>query len=402
MICPKCNKEVHDESMICPNCNEEIKSVDNTFNEKDSEITDNILPKEENKESSVETEDDGVSKSEPVIEEAKPKKFIFNKKLSMIIGSVILVIILGFVATHYFNENKYNKGLELLKNENYQEAYTIFKSLNSFNDASEKAEYAEKGIKYQEAKILMDQENYVEAIDIFKTIEEFENVDELLSECQSQNNYQNALALMEKEEYQSALDLFYKVDSLYVSDVNEKITECENTIQYLEAIEALANGRNYEAYKKFVALGDFKDAVQKVSECIVPKPKTGVIYHNDGYKSSACSLTIKPSSDGSSTYFKIYDETGEILVANIFINSGNSAKINLPAGGYILKAAYSFSDWFGEVDMFGNEGTYQKLKANNTSEVFTLQKNYDYTLTLRSLSEGGTPVPTKNIDKESF
>lgn len=422
MICLKCKKEIPDETTICPFCNEEIelsqqpdaidetKSEDNAFDNKlsdeelkgsidDSEANLNIEKNDnadENKSDNLENNNDG----EQVVE-SKVKK-PFNKKMFLIVGCIVLMIVSAFAVIHYVNENRYNQGIELLENNDYQEAYTIFKSLGSFNDAKEKSEYAFQGIKYQEGKQLMNEGNYADAITIFADIAKFKDANNLLGECLSLNNYHKALALMESEDYQGALELLKKVKSEYVSNVNEVIFECENTIKYLDAISAYENGENYEAYKMFISLGDFKDSALKAEECIVPKPNTGVIYQNDNYRGSACSLTIKPPSDGSSTYFKIYNETGETLVANIFINSGNSAKINLPAGKYTFKSAYGYKVWFGEEDMFGDEGVYQQIKVSNSNEIFTLERNYDYTLTLRSVSKGGTTVPTQNIDKDSF
>ncbi|HCY06758.1 MAG TPA: hypothetical protein DHS57_05730 [Erysipelotrichaceae bacterium] len=423
MICAKCKKEIPEEATVCPHCNEKVETIDSSLEETESKetIQDNNLSSEEEiinnnetdsideGESSIDNENDlniskeeSIEESKPIVEPIKAKKNFLDKKILIIVASVVAIIVLVFVTIHFVNDNKYNKGLEMLENKNYQEAYTIFSSLKSYNDSSDKAEYAQKGIKYVEAKALMEQGDYVEAENIFNSIDDFENSKDLSLNCQSNNNYKNALALIDSTDYQSALDLLYQVNCIYIDGSDNPDYECENIIKYVEAINAFGNGQNYEAYKKFISLNDFKDSSQKASECIVPKPNTGITYHNEAYKGSACSLKIVPTSDGSSTYFKIYDETGTVLIANIFINAGDTFKINLPAGKYTLRSAYSYKDWFGEVDMFGDEGIYQKIKANDTSEIFTLEKNWDYTLTLRTLNPEGTPIPTKNIDKDSF
>ena len=71
----------------------------------------------------------------------------------------------------------------------------------------------------------------------------------------------------------------------------------------------------------------------------------------------------------------------------------------MPAGKYILKVAYGYGDWFGEKEMFGSKGTYQRLQSSDTSDIFEIG-NGDYELTLRSSSNGN--VGTKDEDRSGF
>ena len=108
-------------------------------------------------------------------------------------------------------------------------------------------------------------------------------------------------------------------------------------------------------------------------------------------------MKIQPPDDGTCTYFKIYAQSGgdEVLVLSVFINKGANIKVYLPAGNYIFKAASGSGDWYGEKEMFGSSGTYSRLTSSETSYIFTLQSNNDYTLTLRTETGNG------NVGSES-
>lgn len=63
---------------------------------------------------------------------------------------------------------------------------------------------------------------------------------------------------------------------------------------------------------------------------------------------------------------------------------GQTASISLPAGSNVFKEAYSDRDWFGAMEVFGSNGTYQRLKSSSLSDIFSLEENYEYTLTLQT------------------
>lgn len=379
---------------------------------------------------------------------AKPKKPLSKAKLFLIGGialAVILAAVLIPVLLHNAKQSRYNEGVTLIENGEYAAAAEILQSLGSFDDAPEMAEYAKKGLAYADAKALMDAGSFAEAKELFEQAGGFKDAAEMAAQCRSalayeegqklyaagdyerareafssagdykdaramtekcgaQADYAKALELMENGDYAAAAELLSALPTDGFDDLEELIAECENMPKYLEAEAALKDGRKYEAYQLFTALGSFRDAAQQAEKCKEAAPSTGETYRNGAYKGTACSLTIKPpTSDGTSTYFKIYTQDGKTLVSCVFINKGGQTTVKLPAGSYTFKAAYGRGDWFGEKDMFGDKGTYERLKSSGTSEVFTLQKNYVYTLTLRSSrSTGGDTVTTNKENRDAF
>ena len=90
--------------------------------------------------------------AQPATAEAKPKKKVSAKPF-IIVGAIVLGIILliGGIAGGFFlsSSNKYNKGMEAIEDEDYEEAYDTFTGLKSFKDSDYWAEYARLEIEYQ-------------------------------------------------------------------------------------------------------------------------------------------------------------------------------------------------------------------------------------------------------------
>lgn len=76
---------------------------------------------------------------------------------------------------------KYNHGLSLMDNGDYQSAYTVFEELGDYKDSIEKLEEASNGIQYLEALKLIEQGAYLEARSIFYEISDFKDVPEYLA-----------------------------------------------------------------------------------------------------------------------------------------------------------------------------------------------------------------------------
>jgi len=363
---------------------------------------------------------------------------------------LIVVLVLGAAAAvivpitmHNAKQTKYNTGVELLDNGEYSAALPIFEELGDFDDSADMAKYARLCIKYKRIEELVESEKYYDAMPLLDELGEFKDSKELYDRCLVMKDYDKAKAMFTNGDYSGAIELFsgiadYKDSLEYIRRGNERLDyakgvelfeagdfeaaaemlqgldeadfpdvpgilyDCEYMPKYLAAVKLLGEGRRYDAYKALREIKDYKDAYDLSLTCFVDMPATGESYRNSAYGGRGCSLTIKPPSDGSATYFKVYDQSGETLISVVFINSGDQAIIYLPAGSYIFKAAYGYGNWFGEDDMFGDEGVYQRLKSSATSSIFQLERGYDYTLTLRSASTTDGNVTMADEDADTF
>lgn len=339
---------------------------------------------------------------------------------------------------------QYNQGADYLTAGDYDRAYEVFRELGDYDDAPVLALYAEKGVAYTEAVRDMERGSYEEARDAFLSLRGFKDSEALAAECgraiayrearllyasgdyaaalaalQALGDYEDAKVLaaecagyldrqaiydaVDRGEYALALELLDTEAGQQLSGREELVVECTNGLAYQEAEDAYNDGLYYTAYGLFNDLGAYRDAPARAQSCIRSRPFTGETYRNTAYSGTSVLLKIQPpTDDGSCTYFKIYAVSGsnELLVSSAFINAGGNTTVRLPAGSYIFKAAYGYGDWYGEKEMFGPQGTYQRLKSSDTSEIFQLDRNGSYVLTLRAATDGN--VGTRSESRDDF
>ena len=298
----------------------------------------------------------------------------------------------------------------LYENGEYEQALLVLNELNEVDTENElRAEAADLSGKcsnrmlFNEAKALYEQGEYQDAMDMFEqcSIADIEGADAIVADCAKQIGYRKITELMNSGSYREALDLLNSEAGEGMEDRAAHIAECKNRIAYADAEAALKSGHNYDAYIAFKALGGFEDAADRAKKCVVSLPKTSETYHNGAYKSSTVSLKIIPPSDGTNNYIKIYIVDGgeQKLVSSIFIRSGGTFTVKMPAGTYIFKVAYGSGNWFGETDMFGDDGVYQRLKISG-SDSFKLTKG-SWELKLRQQVENGN-VDTAKENRDTF
>ena len=170
-----------------------------------------------------------------------------------------------------------------------------------------------------------------------------------------------------KGDWDGALKLLNSKDGKSYPDYTAVRQNCLNHADYAEAKEAMHNKQYYTAYQLFTELGDFEDAAQKAKDCIQTTPQNKQLYRNPKYKKGTVKFNIANKLKGkSNAYLAFYDSTGTTKISTIFIRRGKDLTIYLPDDDYIIKAAYGTGPWFGEKEMFGDEGTYRMLYVQLT------------------------------------
>ncbi|MCR5530307.1 MAG: SRPBCC family protein [Lachnospiraceae bacterium] len=381
-----------------------------------------------------------------------PKKPLSKKvwipAVVVLLLAAIAILSIPFLKPYLEKQKKislYNKAVTRMEKEDYDGAIAALSDLSKlggYDNSAELTRYCEKGISYEEAKAQMKKGEYRAAYELLETMPGFKDADSYRKTCLEEINYEDGVALMaagdylaaeeklsnsgshadaanlieecrvkgirqkvealmEEGKYSEAIDLLDTEAGQKVDDRAELRKECDNAATYQEADEAYQDGLYFTAYEAFRSLGDYKDSAERMKKCIQTKPVTRETYHNSAYNGNSSLKIIPPKDDGSYTYFKIYIKKGneEILVSSCFISTGGTITVRMPAGKYILKVAYGYGDWFGEKEMFGSKGTYQRLQSSDTSDIFEIG-NGDYELTLRSSSNGN--VGTKDEDRSGF
>ncbi len=173
------------------------------------------------------------------------------------------------------------------------------------------------------------------------------------------NNYNMGVSSMQSKDYSQAMEYFAKTSGY--KDSNDLYKECINLDIYQQAEEYLSAGRNYEAKKLFQSIAGFSDSSARAKKCSVSYPATGTLYTNPSYLNGTGIIRIVSGANMKQPmYLKVYNSSSDELVATAWVNLNTQTDIYLPLGTYDVKYA-SGSDWYGETDMFGADGTYREI-----------------------------------------
>ncbi len=278
----------------------------------------------------------------------------------------------------------YLAAVDRMERGDYRGARDAFRLDPDFADARARIEACDRALCLEDARLLSESGDYAQALALLENAQGDAEADALIVVCRRALADRTCAALMERGAYAEALELLRSGDGALLPDCDARIRECENRITYRAASEALAEGRRADAYKLFLSLGDWSDAQARANDCPLDRPETGELFHDEAYQTGNLVLTVRPPSDGTDTFFRIYaivkDEP--VKVADLYIRSGDSISTSLPEGIYLFKSAYG-AEWFGESELFGDGGVYRRLLSAPDIDLFALEKGFEYTLVLR-------------------
>ena len=335
-------------------------------------------------------------------ETPKPKKTIPWKIVAGVAAVLLIVACVGILGKP---GRTYDAASAEFEAGNYREAAELFEELGDYEDSQEMRKKALVGVSAQEyeAKAGEDPDTWKAAADAYGRLGE--GLPERKAEtCRNNAAYYTAKQAMEKEDWAAAKKAFGDLSEEDFEDIPSLVDECDAHISYNKAEGLLADGKYYEAYELFNSLThdysdveSLPDCEKRAEACIQDFPGDGAVYTNPDYSSTPVPLTIK--NGGAHTFMKIYD--GDKLVMSLFINPNSSPTVNLPTGTFKMNEANG-TKWFGDKDMFGDEGSYYTCKFDG-EDTFTLRYGYSYEISSSyAFDSSGTGIQNETVDRESF
>ena len=410
MLCPNCQNEVPDDGLFCPNCGTPLAQTETAVTPEAESVEQTVdkAPEAEAVGQTAESTEEAAPVTAPAGEAAAPAaektpKKLNKKAIIAVIAAVVVVagIFIARAVINHMHEEAYADAGKALAAGKYEEALKEYKDLGGFKDSKDKAQFCQDSIDYEKAMKLFDKGDYDKAKEAFRKLDEFKDAEEMVTLCENMVKYNEAEELFAAQNYTEAHDIYGELpdDQEHFPNRADHMTYCENKQKYDAAAALLNDKKYYDAYQAFSALGGFEDAAAKAESCKQKFPKTGQCYRNKKFKSTAVALTIVPPKNDQRNYLKIY--SGDDLVSCVALGKGKKATVRLPVGTYTIKDAYGTGPWFGDTDMFGDDGTYLKL-TNGDAGTFKLKANMAYTLTLRSDSAKGDSVGSDNVERGTF
>lgn len=253
---------------------------------------------------------------------------------------------------------------------------------------------AVNGFHYEAAQKKLDDGDYEEAMEAFQELGDFLDAPTRYEEAKEKYQegiYQKAEKYLKEEKYEKAIDTFESLGDFRDAQARlaQAKAEYESYKTYKEAEKLYDNGEYYQAKKKFLSIKSYKDASKRSDECVQELPANASFRTGNG---SGTNITITAPGGSRSVYLKMYNSSGTVI-GTIFLRPEGSGTLYLSPGDYTIKCAYG-TEWYGEKDLFGDNGSYSQL-LNGSNEVFSLSRNYTYTLELLSSTQGN--VPSRSI-----
>ena len=282
-------------------------------------------------------------------------------------------------SSNFFAKDKYNKALCLLERAEKGDEFS-YDIVSAYAAASSSDALIKE--YYKECKDSDDEE-----------------IATLAEHCWKGLQYADAITPYTEGDYDKAAKAFDKLGDF--ENAADMAQQCKNIKKekeaaYKEGEKLLKENKNYQAYKKFKEAVPYSDAEKQMESCKYELPKSGDLKKNGG--SVSLTISAPASGDSNNVYVKVYNSSDE-LASTVFIRKGEKATVSVPTGTTTIKVAYG-SDWWGEDDMFGDEGTYTKLN-NNGKSTFEFSSSRIYTLQLQIATSNGN-VGSNNVSKDAF
>jgi len=213
--------------------------------------------------------------------------------LLLILVGVFYVILFNLLADY----RKYNRAVDLVKNNEHNDAIELLEELQSYNDSVDLIKEA----KYENGKTLYDNKKYDVALEIFKDID-YKDSKELADKCNIMITFTNARQLYKNGEYKSALDIFNTIDN-------------EDSRTYAKWCEK-------ELGKQELSLGNYKEGIILLkSKLGDPRIKNEIATHAKQNVEIFYDIAMEYYNDGDFSICNvIFDSLGDYLDSNNYKN----------------------------------------------------------------------------------
>lgn len=299
--------------------------------------------------------------------------------LSAIAAVVVFVILLFEIILPTIN---YNKAVDLLEQNKYEEAGEIFEELDDFKDSNEQVVIIDNELKYQNAVNLLNNNQLTEAKQIFVELNGYRDSNSQIAYINLQIKYLEAIELLNNYEFTNAKQLFNELGDF--KDSADRVDYINTQIKYEPVYNSLKEDNYYQAIEQCDLIGvnikynyDYNgtnNANELEGYDRIPEKKgyTFIEWETLGYeldsKSNTLLLNLKASYQVDIFTISYIGAKGEYTYAPPYSYTINDS-ITLPSP---LHAGYEFLGWFEndekvdciEAGTIGNRIFTAKYQAN--------------------------------------
>lgn len=250
------------------------------------------------------------------------EKMRLNKKSIILVSSILALILLGTIsAPHLLKTFNYNKAMNNMNTGKFDEALEWFQK----NESEYTSEIYE--CNYLKATNLLAQNEFEDAYTLFEQLGDYKDSSEMMVEC----NYSKAISLFEQKSFEDAGTLFEQLG--HYKNSSEMLVECK----YQQAQNEYKENSYQKAAEMFYELGSYKDSQEQYGNCVY---EIGKKYYDEGDYVNAIVLLEKAKNRENDAAKKLY--------MNILNNEGDylyrTAEVEYQNGDFeTARTAYTYA-----------------------------------------------------------
>ena len=181
----------------------------------------------------------------------------------------------------------------------------------------------------------------------------------------------------------------------FLADYADKVANPNGYEDRYNAAMALYNDEKYYSARQAFIESQYGDWQTMAEKCIRRRPSTGELWHDPAIWVKDMSLTFRiDQPDDTSIFLRLYKDGKP--VSYVFVAGSGEATVQLPGNGYYKIKDGIGTEWYGEKEAFGPDGSYETMTFDDagTEQVY-LQSYYEYTLSI-NIAGDGTGVGSKD------
>ena len=282
----------------------------------------------------------------------KLRKILGIASVSLFVITVALALLFGKVI---IPRNKYNRAIELMGRESYDEAVAIFEKLGNYKESKKHLNET----KYNKAMKAMKEEDYDSAIIVFEKLDNYKESKKHLDE----SRYNKAMKAIKEEDYDSAYILLHELGNY--EDSSQQLENIKPfvriaLIKYAEVGETVLLGQ-YEQDN------DLSNGQEEIEWVVVKRDGDSALLFSKHY------LDCQPYSTGKANYWE--DSYLRQWLNSNFINTAFSSEQQVYIQETEINNHYEFQK--GVYDSYGGPDTKDKIFIFSADEIVKYKKHVE-------------------------
>ena len=274
-----------------------------------------------------------------------------KRKYKFILPLILLVVlaVVFWMVRSLGTGNKYSHALELMNNESFSEASSLFSELGDYQDSRQLMEECQKGIVYQQAEKDLKQKEFDKACQEFKSLSGYKDSSERFSACEIEKQLSRCEELIQSGELIKALESLQELQTIAASEKKAEIDEKLNALADMfctagdydnaqKAVESVSDQNSVSEENRSRIAQAGKTESQDNKEDLHQELQEMVIYNDESIeKAEEIIGAISEDYEDTAAYQQLISEYESYLGAYQNPTNGLNAYVEIRNGSLVIE-----------------------------------------------------------------